>query len=143
MKADAATEAAVMAVFEEFARAYEARDVAGTVAAFAPDADLVFFGTGADERRIGLDEVRAQIERDLAQSQQVTWRWGWRSVSMSGSVAWIAVDASVHALLDGQELSMPLRVTAVLEARDGAWRIVQGHASFPAAGQEEGQSFPG
>ena len=68
MKADAHTEAAVMATLEQFKQAYEQRDMARLLALFAPDPDVVLIGTGADEKRVGLAEIQTQAERDWSQS---------------------------------------------------------------------------
>jgi hypothetical protein len=39
-------------------------------------------------------------------------------------------------------MTLPARITFVLEQRGGQWLIVQGHFSFPATGQAEGEAFP-
>jgi ketosteroid isomerase-like protein len=142
VKADAQTEAAVLATLEQFKQAYEHRDVDRLLAVFAPDADVVLFGTGADEKRVGLAEIRAQAERDWAQSETFSVEWGWTSVSAAGAVAWVAADAVGHITAGGQEVHLPLRLTAVLEHRGASWLWVQTHASLPAPGQAEGESFP-
>ena len=142
MKADAHTEAAVMASLEQFKQAYEQRDMARLLALFPPDPDVVLFGTGADEKRVGLAEIQRQAERDWSQSETFSWEWGWSSVSAAGSVAWVAVDAVGRARVAGQEVHIPLRITAVLEQRGASWFWMQAHVSMPAAEQPEGASFP-
>ena len=67
---------------------------------------------------------------------------GWRSVSPAGSVAWVASDATVHAKVEGQEIHLPARMTAVLERRGDRWLILQLHGSLPTAGQDEGGAWP-
>jgi len=42
---------------------------------------------------------------------------------------------------DGQEITMPTRITFVLEKHGKEWVILQAHLSFTAAGQAEGESF--
>lgn len=142
MKADAQTEAAVLATLEEFKQAYEGRNMERFLAVFAPDPDVVLWGTGADEKRVGLAEIRAQAERDWAQSQAFTFEWAWTSVSAAGSVAWMSVDVIGHASAGGQEMQLPLRASAVLEQRGGRWLWMQAHLSLPAQEQAEGESFP-
>lgn len=46
MKADAMTEAAVKAVLDKVAEGYTRRDLALLLSAFAPDPDVVMYGTG-------------------------------------------------------------------------------------------------
>ncbi len=143
MKANAKTEAEVMAVMNRYNEAYARQDVDSVLALFAPDPDVVTIGTGQDEKRVGLAEIRAQLERDFAQSEAVSIEFGWHSVSGAGSVAWVAADCVAQAKMpDGQEMSLQIRTTFVLEQRAGKWLIVQWHGSLPATRQGEGQSFP-
>lgn len=143
MKSDAKTEAEVMAVINRYNEAYAKRDVDGVLALFAPDPDVVIIGTGQDEKRIGLAEMRAQLERDFAQSEAISIKVGWHSVSRAGSVAWVAADCIARVKMPGgRGMSLSARATFVLEQRAGRWLIVQSHASVPAAGQSKGQSFP-
>ena len=142
MQADAQTEAAVKAVLDRFAENYTKRDLEGMMALFAPDADVVMYGTGADEKRVGSGEIRAQVERDWSQSEATTITYGWTSVSAAGSAAWAAADLTFKAKVGEQELTLEGRLTNVLENRGGKWLIVQGHFSLPAADQAEGESFP-
>jgi uncharacterized protein (TIGR02246 family) len=142
MKADEATEAAVRSVLDSFAEGYEKRDMEGVLSLFAPDTDVVMFGTGADEKRVGLAEIRRQVERDWSQSDATTLTYGWTSVSAAGSTAWLAADIAFNAAIGGQELTLEGRSTLVLENRYGKWLIVQGHFSLPASEQAEGESFP-
>jgi ketosteroid isomerase-like protein len=142
MKADAQTEAALMATLEQFKQAYEQRDMEHLLALWAPDPDVVLIGTGADEKRVGLAEIQMQAERDWAQSVALSLEWGWSSVSAAGSVAWVTADAVGSAKVGGQEMHLPLRVTAVLEHRGAKWLWMQAHISMPTPGQAEGESFP-
>ncbi len=142
MKADNKTEAEVMAVLNRMSDAYARRDMNGLLALCVSEPDLVMYGTGADEKRIGLAGVQAQAERDWSQTESASLQFGWRSVSAAGSVAWVATDTSFNIKAGGQEMSLPARITAVLERRGDQWLIAQMHFSFPSAGQSEGESFP-
>ena len=142
MKADAMTEAAVKAVLDKVAEGYTQRDLDLVLSAFAPDPDVVMYGTGADEKRIGLSEIQAQAERDWSQTESAAITYGWTSVSAVGSIAWVASNGTFQLKADGQEMTLPVRITCVLEKRGEQWLIVQAHFSLPAAGQSEGESFP-
>lgn len=142
MKADTKTEAAVKAVLDKVAEGYARRNLALLQAAFAPDPDVVMYGTGADEKRVGPTEIRAQVERDWSQAETTTVTYGWTSISAAGSVAWAASDAAFRLKAGRQEMTLPARITFVLEKRGEEWLIVQAHFSFPASGQAEGESFP-
>ena len=142
MKADQKTEATVMAVLNAWCDGYVARDMERLVALFAPDPDVLLIGTGADEGRVGLADIKGLFERDWSQSHPSSMELGWHSVSVAGSVAWVASDATVHAKVEGQEIHLPARMTAVLERRGDEWLVLQLHGSLPAAGQAEGEAWP-
>ncbi len=142
MKADPKTESAVMSLMKQFIEAFNKRDLDGGLALFAPDPDVVFIGTGGDEKCIGLAEIKAELERAFAQSEQSSIQLGWYSVSAAGSVAWVASDAVIQARVSGQGISFPVRFTTVMEQRGDKWLVVQSHDSLPAAGQKEGESWP-
>lgn len=142
MPIDAQTEAAVLGVLDAFSAAYGQGDLDAIMALFVPDADLTLFGTGADERRLGPVEVRAQIQRDFDQSEAISITWGWRTVAASGTVAWVAAEADAFARVDGHEFTLPLRFTWVCERRGSHWLVAHVHLSSPTVGQETGHSFP-
>jgi ketosteroid isomerase-like protein len=100
------------------------------------------YGTGADEKRIGLAEIKAQAERDWSQTEAANITFDWTSVSAAGNVAWVAADATFKIRAGGQDMAFPARLTAVLEKRGEQWLFVQSHFSFPAGGQAEGEAFP-
>jgi ketosteroid isomerase-like protein len=56
-------------------------------------------------------------------------------------VAWAAGRATGQARVEGQDVTMTGRFTAVLEQRGDRWLLVQTHFSLPAAEQAEGRSF--
>jgi ketosteroid isomerase-like protein len=142
MRADSKTEAAVMKVVNQYAEAFASRDLDATLAFLAPDPDVTFIGTGGDEKRIGLPEIRGLLERDFAQFDNASLEISSPAVSAAGSAAWIVADLTLRAKSRGREVGLQARWTAVLERRRDEWLIVQGHASLPAAGQAEGEAFP-
>ena len=141
MKADSRTEGEVRATLQRLTDGFRSRDLTAFAECFAPDADVVLYGTGADEKRIGLEQIRTQVQRDWAQSESAVMLFGWTSVSAAGSVAWAAIEGEFKFRAGGQDGTIPVRVSMVLEKRDGRWLILHAHFSTPAATQEEGQSF--
>jgi ketosteroid isomerase-like protein len=141
MNASPQTQAAVQATLQQWKDAYTQRDLDRAVAVIAPDDDVVGIGTGPDEWRVGPEEFRAQIERDFAQSEALSLNYEPLVVSEAGPVAWVAGRATVQARIDGQDLTLTGRFTAVLEQRGDRWLLMQTHFSLPAAEQAEGRSF--
>lgn len=131
MKADERTEREVMFTLERFIKAYQNRDLPGIMGLFAPDPDVVFYGNGEDEKSIGVAGIRDQAEHDWSQSEAISLEIKWSSVSMASSVAWLAADLRIVAGVAGMEVTLPARLTAVLERRGGEWLFVQWHTSIP------------
>lgn len=117
MKADAKTETEVMSVLNRLAETYEKRSLDDLLALFALGPDVILIGSGADERRIGIAEIKAQAKRDWSQSEAASWEYEWTLVSKAGTVSWLAVAATFQLKVGGQETSLPGRLTAVLEKR--------------------------
>ena len=135
-------EATVIGALNDFMQIWEERDVDAILSYFAPSPTLCLFGTGADEKRVGKEEVRAQIERDFAQSESLSGTLDWNLVGTSGSVAWVASDVTMRFKVAGaDEIVFPARLTTVLQDYDGRWLMEHFHLSVAAGGQEEGQSF--
>jgi ketosteroid isomerase-like protein len=141
MKASPRTQAAVQATLQQWKDAYSQQDLDAALAVVAPDDDVVGIGTGPDEWRVGPEEFKAQLERDFAQSEALSIDYQPLVVSAAGPVAWVAGRASVQARVEGQDVAMSGRFTAVLEQREGRWLLMQTHFSLPAAEQAEGRSF--
>jgi ketosteroid isomerase-like protein len=135
MKADSETEKAVRDVLEKFAESYAKRDLKSAMSLIAPDADVVMYGTGADEKCVGPEKIKAQFERDWAQIEEPALEYNWTSISAAGDVAWVAVDAVFRANIDGKKTKFQARITKVFEKRGDKWLIVQGHFSFPDQSQ--------
>lgn len=141
MKADTKTEAAVIGAFNRFLKAYETRDGRSLLSLFVPDPDVVLYGTGADEKRIGQAAIKTQFERDWSQSEAASLKFDWHSVSLAGGAALVAADGTAHVKVGGQQVTMPLRATVVFEQRGNSWLVAQMHVSTPASEQAEGESW--
>jgi uncharacterized protein (TIGR02246 family) len=129
MKADAATEAAVQAVLDRLAEVYRTRDATLLQAVFAPDPDVVMFSPGASERFVGISEIVTKARSDWARSESASLVYRETSISAAGPVAWAAVDADFTVRAAGEERTLPVHITFVLERRDDEWRIAHAHYS--------------
>ena len=131
MKADPRTEAEVMHVLSRIVETASSRDVDGAMALFADDPNVFLLGTGVDEARTGHAAIREQIERDLTQSDALSWTLSPQNISAAGSVAWTSGDVVVRVSMGGQTLDIPHRLTTVLERRGAKWLIQQMHCRSP------------
>jgi ketosteroid isomerase-like protein len=141
MTADSQTQDEVLAALQGMTDAYQKRDIGAVMAAFGSDPDVMLFGTGADEVRRGKDAIRTQVQRDWGQSDEISLALRWGNISAAGDVAWAWAEGSFDFRAGDVEGSLPARLSAVLERRDGQWLIVHSHFSTPAAEQVEGESF--
>jgi hypothetical protein len=142
MHADEQITSDVKEVLTRFGEVFSRRDMGSLIALLAPDPDVTFLGTDADEERVGLSEIKKQVQRDWAHSESASIHWGPFSVSAQGTVAWVAAHVTLQAKASSREMTFPGRITAVMDKRDGQWLIDQCHMSFPMAEQEERHSFP-
>jgi len=142
LKVDAKTESEIKQVLQKWADTYRNRDIEGAMSLYVPEADVVMVGSGADEIRFGAEAIKAQYERDWAQSEAGSFKLKSPMISKVGSVALVFTEATVTARIGGRDTDFPMRVTGALENRGGKWLFSQIHASMPAGGQAEGQSFP-
>jgi uncharacterized protein (TIGR02246 family) len=132
MRADSATESAVRAVLDALAEVYITRDAAVMRGIFAPDPDVVMYTPGVDAV-IGLEAIVAKAERDWARSEAASLSYGWMSIGSAGPVAWAATDADFSVTAGGEQMTIPARITFVLERRAERWLIQQAHYSFTTA----------
>ena len=126
---------------DEFAGRYGAMDADGVVALFTGD-DAVVVGTGADEVRFGLAEIRAQVERDISQADEIAVVMENPRFNIVGDAAFVYADARFVGSVGGGSFELPVRWTVGLIHAEDGWRIAQFHVSVAYGEQEEGQSFP-
>ena len=132
MKADARTEAAVLAALKAFAASYARHDVQGVMALHAADPDVVAFVGGF--KYGGPEQIRAMVESDLAGLNAIDWAFAELSVSAVGAVAWLTADATVTGQTGGQAVPLGVyRFTWVCEQRGEQWLIVHAHVSAEAS----------
>jgi len=142
MRADSKVKAEILEVMKLFSEAYTERDLEKFTALFAPEEDLEYIGTGADERRKGTRGLIIQVQRDWEQSQEVVFKFIDPVVFHTGSVAWLVTDCLGKITINNSEVVLPLRYTMIMEKREGKWLIVHLHTSMPALEQPQGESFP-
>ena len=133
MKADAATETAVMKILEDLSDGLASRDVQRVLGLFATDADIVLLGSEEGEKAIGRIELENFLGRLFSRPMAYSFERRWFSVSMEGSVAWVVAECFVHAGTADQHVSSPYRLTMVLVKRGGKWLVMHFHGSEPVS----------
>ena len=131
-------EAEVVAVLDQIVKAFEAKDLAAYSRHVAHDADMVNFGTDAVERWVGWEAYKAAMEKQFLafEKAKLTVHDRVVKVSKGGDVAWVSELWDWEGVSQGEPFSLKgMRLTIVLEKRQGQWLEVQGHASIGVAGQ--------
>ncbi len=124
-------------VLDKFREGYSKKDISILLSLFAPDSDVLVIGTGEDEKRTGLAEIKLQFEQDFYQSDRLQVEFKNVAVSQLGEVCWVAGDTHVYLTVQNQPVEVRLRFTGVLENRDGDWLFVQTHFSLPFAAPQQ------
>ena len=133
--------AGIEAVLRRMAERYAAKDPDGVLTLFAGDESIIV-GTGEDEVRFGLEEIRTQVERDIAQADSISMGFEDLRMSVVGDAAFAYADAVLAGSADGEQFRLPVRMTAGLVRAGDDWRIAQIHVSVAFGEQAEGESFP-
>ena len=133
--------ASVMAAVDDYWKAYESKDLGKVLALTAPD--YFGYGTGKDEKVVGIDQFKKALTRDFEQAKSLAVKRTLVGIGCSGSVAWVAYDAEFTAQTDQGEVKMAARITSVLLKKGGKWIVQHSHFSVPLPTQAEGRSYPG
>lgn len=133
-------DAEIRATLDSWFHAYSNRDAESLLSMVAPDDNVVFIGTDADEKKVGREGLLEGLKRDFSQADAITVDLPWVSVSGTGTVAWVAADYIYHVITEDLKVQVKGRLTLVMEKRTDKWLIVHAHFSSPADSQ--GKAFP-
>lgn len=136
------TDEAVLATFERYADAYCDKDTDALMRLFDAGEDISLVGTGADELCTGHQQIRAVFDRNFADATATRFQWHWRQVTRRGTGAAVAATLTIHLLVDGDPLEVPLRWTVGLHHDGSDWRWLHRHASSAASAQDDGAAYP-
>ena len=133
-----AEKAQVQSVLDQWNQMLETENLELFSRIMAHDPDMVTFGTDAAERWVGWEALNESLQKqfesfenfEISVTNQVI------KISESGTVAWFSKVADGDLLVQGEPVSLKgMRISGVLEKREGSWVIVQFHTSIPVAGQ--------
>jgi uncharacterized protein (TIGR02246 family) len=126
--------AAVNALLDRYILAFQTRSLALASEVYAHDGDLIVYGSNPADRRLGWSQTEDYLRDYFAavDSIEITLKERNIKVHESGDVAWFAQVLTWKETEQGKTYSMDgLRITGVLEKREGGWVIMQLHASGP------------
>ena len=102
----------------------------------AHDADMVSFGTATNERIVGWEAMKEfmEIQFETTETAKISSSDQVIKIHDSGKVAWFSEILDWEIVVEEQSVKLSgIRVSGVLEKRDGNWVYVQLHYSIPAA----------
>ena len=142
MKLTPYQEAEVIAVMQQYATAYQKKDIRALSALFSPD--ITGFGSGPDEVITNHTDFIQHIKRDMSQATIISVEFTDTKIFGEGNIAWAASGSTLVFTTDGKtNQTINGRSTMVLRNSKNSWRIEQLHFSLPYSEQSLGQSFPG
>ncbi|GAB4328051.1 MAG: hypothetical protein Kow00127_20710 [Bacteroidales bacterium] len=124
----------VALVLEKYIIANEKQDLDLVREVWAPEPDIVVFGTNSDEKLIGWKAIEEALAKQFSSIEEtyITVRDQVVNVDSDGNTAWFAEIMNYNYIYQGKPVQFEgLRFTGVLQKRDGKWYIVQSHISIP------------
>ncbi len=122
----------VQAVLDRYVAAVEALDPELYLKDYAQDDDLVIYHAIPNVRYVGYETLKEAIEESLTgiERAKVTYDDVAIKIDSSGSVAWLTgyMDMTI-AEPEQEPVQYSVRITMILENREGAWLVVHAHAS--------------
>lgn len=134
----------IRTVLEQYELAREGEDFSTIEQIWAPDADIVLFGTEGDEQLVGIEAIKKAMSRQFDEVENTLINISDQKIRINraGNTAWFSEILDYNFIYLGEDMAFEgIRFTGVLEKRDDKWKLVQGHLSVPyeAEIEEEGR----
>lgn len=127
---------AIENLLENYIIANENQDLELIEAIWAPDDDIVLYGTDSDERVVGWANIRSGIKEQFGfiSDTYISASNQFIKLNCTGNTAWFAETLNYNYMYKGVAHSYEgMRFTGVVAKMDGEWRLVQTHLSLPAS----------
>lgn len=130
-----AEKSAIKSVLTDYIVSIENEDIELYGKIFVHDPDMVNFGTGANERIVGWDDLKKVIEaqNDAISETKITQSNITIDLSNEGQLAWATSLWDFKAKMGDQVMQLPVRCSWILEKIGNEWKIVHFHKSVGAA----------
>lgn len=134
-KVDIAAETSqVKAIIDQYVKAIETEDVTIISQLVAPAPDVVFVGTNPGEVYYGWASIQGGLQKQFAdaESTKLEVKEQVIKVDTTGDTAWFWEAADLSMMYKGKPFMVQgLRITGVLEKKEGKWLLVHSHMSMP------------
>ena len=132
MKADEATRSAINSILNKMAEAMKTKDLEAYMKLFAKEPNMLTIGLEEKELSVGDSGLKTRMKNTFEEAHSMSIKYGWTSVKANGDAAWVASNTTYTIKKKGkQEVTIPARMTGVLEKIDGNWLWTQLHFSTP------------
>ncbi len=128
-------EKAVANVLEKYVIANENQDFSMIEQIWAPDSDIILFGTNSEEKLMGWANIKKAIKQQFASISETYISPSSQFIKLNPmqNTAWFAEILNYNFVYQGKARSFEgVRFTGVLEKQKDGWKIVQAHLSIPA-----------
>ena len=123
----------IRAVLVQHDKALSDKDLEGVMRTYSSNPNTVMLGTGAEEKWVGPQEIRAaytEIFKDYDPGTfQANCDWKTGGVDHDGNMAWLATICDAKDSQQGKTRNYKLNITGGLEKQDGNWHFVVLHMS--------------
>ena len=134
---------AIIEVFRELEQGYKQGDVDRCIATFYEE-NVSLIGTAVDEVRLGNEEVRYQLQRDIEQTSFRDLSFSEFQFFFHGNISYSVSDVNfIGETVESENFVMKGRYSAMLEKNNGKWLFRHVHCSVPDYDDSEGNSFAG
>ncbi len=126
---------AVANVLEKYIIANENQDFSMIEQIWAPESDIILFGTNSEEKLMGWDNIKKAIKQQFASISEtyISPSSQFIKVNSTQNTAWFAEILNYNFVYQGKAKSFEgVRFTGVMEKQKDGWKIVQAHLSIPA-----------
>ena len=126
----------VALVLEKYVIANEKQDMGLIKEIWAPETDIMIFGTNSDEQLIGWEQIRDAVQRqfNLFEDTYISVHDQVIQINECGNTAWFSEIVNYNFIYQGEAKQFEgVRFTGILEKFNGDWFIVQSHMSIPAS----------
>ena len=112
---------AIIEVFRELEQGYKQGDVDRCIATFYEE-NVSLIGTAVDEVRLGNEEVRYQLQRDIEQTSFRDLSFSEFQFFFHGNISYSVSDVNfIGETVEEENFVMKGRYSAMLEKEDGKW----------------------
>ncbi len=125
---------AVANVLEKYVIANENQDFPMIEQIWAPDSDIILFGTNSEEKLMGWNNIKKAIQNQFKAISEtyISPQQQYIKIGPGQKTAWFAEILNYNFVYKGKARSFEgLRFTGVMEKRKDGWKIVQAHLSIP------------